>query len=217
MDRSRTALWVVAGLGNPGPAYRATRHNIGFVVADRLVDGAAGHFRPGRHEAHVAALVCGGTPVVVLKPQTFMNRCGPAVAAWAADLQVPAERVVVVHDDLDLPVGRLRIVSGGGPGGHRGVASIHAALGTQAVPRVRLGIGRPPEGVEAAEFVLQAFRPEEAGAMDAAAARAALAVKQIVIEGLAASMNLYNAAPRDAEARAAGDLSMNERRMIEGG
>jgi PTH1 family peptidyl-tRNA hydrolase len=155
--------------------------------------------------------------VVVVKPQTFMNACGPAVAAWAADLDVPAERVVVIHDDLDLPAGRLRVVSGGGAGGHRGVASIHAAFGTQSIARVRLGIGRPPASVEAADFVLQAFPAEEQEAMAAAAARAAAAVKQIVTEGLAASMNRHNAAPRDAEGKAAGDESTKERRGVEGG
>ncbi len=216
MDPVCGAAWLVAGLGNPGPGYRDTRHNVGFVVADRLVAEAGGRFRPGRHGVHGAAVDLGGTPVVVVKPQTFMNGCGPAVAAWVGDLELPAERLLVVHDDLDLAVGRVRVVAGGGSGGHRGVASIQSVLDTQAFPRVRVGIGRPPAGLEAADFVLQAFRAEEQPALEAATARAAEAVERIIMDGLAPAMNRYNAAPRTAGDAATGE-SAGEQRAGEGG
>jgi len=212
----RGATWLVAGLGNPGPGYRDTRHNVGFAVADRLAAEAGGRFRHGRHGVHGVTLVLGGTPVVVLKPQTFMNCCGPAVAAWLTGLELPAERLVVVHDDLDLAVGRLRVVAGGGAGGHRGVASIQSVVGTQAIPRVRIGIGRVPAGGEAADFVLQAFRAEEQPAIEAATARAAEAVVDIVMDGLAPTMNRHNATPRVAAGVEAAGESSRERQVEEG-
>jgi len=212
----RGAAWLVAGLGNPGPDYRETRHNVGFVVADRLVAEAGGRFRPARHGVHGAALDFGGTPVVVVKPQTFMNCCGPAVAIWLSGMELPAERLLVLHDDLDLAVGRLRVVAGGGSGGHRGVASIRSALGTQEFPRVRIGIGRPPVGMDAADFVLQAFRVEERSDIEAATARAADAVGRIVTDGLVATMNRYNAAPRVAGERVEDEPS-GAQRAGEGG
>jgi PTH1 family peptidyl-tRNA hydrolase len=213
----RGAAWLVAGLGNPGLGYRDTRHNVGFAVADRLAAEAGGRFRSGRHGVHGVALDLGGTPVVVVKPQTFMNCCGPAVAAWLTGLELPAERLVVVHDDLDLAVGRLRVAAGGGAGGHRGVASIQSVLGTQAIPRVRIGIGRPPADMEAADFVLQAFRAEEQPDIEAATARAAEAVADIVMEGLGPAMNRHNAVPRVAGGVAPAGESPSERQIGEGG
>jgi PTH1 family peptidyl-tRNA hydrolase len=190
------AAWLVAGLGNPGPAYRATRHNLGFAVVDRLAAEGRCRFRAGRHAVEAARLILAGVPVALLKPQTFMNCCGPAVAAWLAGLGLPAERLLVVHDDLDLGVGRLRLTAGGGAGGHRGVASIQAAVGTREIPRVRLGIGRPPDGLEAADFVLRPCSAEERPELEAATVRAAEAVRDIMLDGLAVAMQRHNARPK---------------------
>ncbi|MFA5028325.1 MAG: aminoacyl-tRNA hydrolase [Candidatus Methylomirabilota bacterium] len=199
MEPTRGASWLVAGLGNPGPGYRETRHNVGYAVVDRLAAEAGSRFRPGRHAVEAAPLLLAGVAVTLLKPQTFMNGSGPAVAAWRVGLGLPADRMVVVHDDLDLEAGRLRLVAAGGAGGHRGVLSIQAAAETREFPRVRVGIGRPPEGLDAAEFVLRPFLPEERPAMDAACLRAVVVIRDIVREGLAAAMNRHNIRPRPAE------------------
>jgi len=196
---TREADWLVAGLGNPGTTYRHTRHNVGFEVVERLAAAGGGRFRGGGDEAEVAWFSLGRVPVALLKPQTFMNRCGPAVAAWRARLDLGLDRLLVVHDDLDLPLGRLRLVSGGGTGGHRGVASIQEALGSREVARVRIGIGRPPEGEDAAEFVLREFLPEEREASQAALDRAAEAVRYIIADGLEAARGRFNVRPRIVE------------------
>lgn len=199
MAPTREAVWLVAGLGNPGPAYRDTRHNVGFAVVERLAAEAGGVFRAGRHAVQAADLRLAGTPVVLLKPQTFMNCCGPAVAAWLFGLALEPARLVVVHDDLDLETGRLRLVAGGGPGGHRGVASVQEAVGTREIPRVRVGIGRPPAGLDPADFVLQPLRDDEHLAAEDTARRAAAAVREIILEGLPAAMTRHNARPRPAD------------------
>lgn len=189
---ARAADWLVAGLGNPGQAYVSTRHNVGFAVLDRLGAGAAVRFRPGAFQSQVAWMDAPEGRALLLKPQTFMNRSGESVAAWLATLELPLDRLVVLHDDLDLPLGRLRVVQGAGAGGHKGVASIQEALGSQAFLRIRVGIGRPPEGAEARECVLAAFRPDELSAAADMIERAVAAVRMLLGEGLAAAMNRYN-------------------------
>ncbi len=180
------------GLGNPGPEYAGTRHNVGFAVVERLAGETGARFTTRRLEAEAAAADLGGVPVLLLKPLTFMNRSGPAVAAWLLALGLAASRLVVVHDDLDLPLGRLRVVGSAGPGGHRGVASIQEALGTRDIARVRVGIGRPRQGEEAALRVLERFTPEEAPTAAAMVERAAAAVRTLVVSGLSAAMERYN-------------------------
>jgi len=199
VEPTRGASWLVAGLGNPGPAYQGTRHNVGFAVVDRLAAEARGRFRPGRHAVEAVPLLLAGVPVTLLKPQTFMNCSGPAVAAWMGGLGLSADRVVVIHDDLDLETGRLRLVAGGGAGGHRGVLSVQAAIETWEFPRIRVGIGRPPEGLDAAEFVLRPFLDVERPAAEEAILRAAVVTRDIVREGLAAAMNRHNIRPRKIE------------------
>ncbi len=188
--------WLVAGLGNPGPAYARTRHNVGFAVVERLAaDGSAG-FSPGVCESQVAAVRLSSTPVLLLKPQTFMNRSGAAVTGWLSRLGLPPARLLVVHDDLDLAVGRLRIVTAAGAGGHRGVDSIQASLGTAEFPRIRIGVGRPEAGEDAADRVLADVAPEETALLADAVARAAEAVRCLILEGAAPAMNRYNVRPR---------------------
>jgi peptidyl-tRNA hydrolase, PTH1 family len=188
----RGARWLVVGLGNPGPEYAETRHNVGFAVVERLADQAGVHFGAGRFGARAVEASFSGTPVTLLKPQNFMNLSGPAVAARLGLLGLPASRLVVVHDDLDLPLGRLRVVGSAGPGGHRGVLSIQEALETQAFPRVRAGIGRPREGEDAADRVLETFAPEELTVVAEMVDRAAWAVRILICHGLATAMDRYN-------------------------
>jgi peptidyl-tRNA hydrolase, PTH1 family len=186
------ARWLVVGLGNPGLGYARTRHNVGFWVLDRLAEACGARFGQATDRALQASVALGGVPVLLLKPQTFMNLSGLAVGLWRERLVLPVERVLVVHDDLDLPLGRLRVVCRAGAGGHRGVASIHEILRTTDCPRVRVGIGRPVDAEAAAGWVLGEFAPEEGAAVTVVLARAVDAVVDVVREGPAAAMNRHN-------------------------
>jgi PTH1 family peptidyl-tRNA hydrolase len=188
----REARQLVVGLGNPGPEYARTRHNVGFAVVERLAAEAGGRFSTSRFEADAAGAEVSGVPVALLKPRTFMNRSGVAVSAWLESLGLPASSLIVVHDDLDLPLGRLRVVGSAGSGGHRGVASIQEVLGTQDFARVRVGIGRPAEGEDAVERVLEGFAPEELPIVAEMVERAASAVRTLLSSGLSAAMDRYN-------------------------
>ena len=191
MGTTLEAAWLVAGLGNPGADYTGTRHNVGFMVADRLA-GARGAFRPARHQVEAAWVRLGDVGVALVKPPAFMNLSGPPVADWVATLGLTPDRLVVVHDDLDLPLGRLRVSAQAGAGGHRGVASIQASLGTKVFPRVRVGIGRPPESTEAVEHVLEVFSPDDMLTLSQVLEDAADAVRVLIRQGLASAMNRYN-------------------------
>jgi peptidyl-tRNA hydrolase, PTH1 family len=182
--------WLVAGLGNPGAGYVGTRHNLGFAVVERLAGGA--RFTPGRFQSDIVRIQVDGVPVLLLKPQTYMNRSGDAVGAWMDALGLSPGQLIVVHDDLDLPAGRIRVVAEAGPGGHRGVASIQARLGTTAFPRVRIGIGRPQPGEAAEERVLRPAAAEEALRIAAALPDAIMAIRAIIGEGAMTAMNRYN-------------------------
>jgi PTH1 family peptidyl-tRNA hydrolase len=186
------AHWLVAGLGNPGPEYVGTRHNLGFTVVDRLAHAGSARLTRGPSDTEAAQIRVSAIPVVLIKPQAYMNRSGDAVAVWLERLGLPSERLVVVHDELDLPLGRMRIAAAAGAGGHRGVRSIQEALGTQEFPRVRLGIGRPDAGEAAADRVLADFGPEEASVAAAMVDRAVEAVRCLVRDGVARAMNRYN-------------------------
>lgn len=183
---------MVAGLGNPGLDYTGTRHNVGFTVVDRLAAEAKVCFSLGCFSSQVASAELEGIPILLLKPQAFMNLSGPPVAAWLGALGLPAARLAVVHDELDLPLGCLRITAGAGPGGHRGVASIQAALGTQAFPRIRVGIGRPQGDEDATDRVLGEFALRELSVAAEMVSRAAGAVRTLICQGLASAMDRYN-------------------------
>ncbi len=192
MGATREARWLVAGLGNPGPEYARTRHNVGFQVVDRLAAEAGARLRAARFGAQAARADLSGIPVLLVKPQAFMNLSGPTVAAWLEATALPPARLVLVHDDLDLRLGRLRVVRSAGPGGHRGVISVQESLGTQTFPRVRVGIGRPLEGQETADRVLEQFAAEELPVVAEVVERAAAAVRTLIRDGLASAMNRYN-------------------------
>lgn len=192
MGATQGGDWLVVGLGNPGTEYAQTRHSVGFQVVDRLAAEAGVHFRLSRFQAQAARAEISGTPTFLLKPQAFMNRSGRSVAAWLEAVGLPPVRLVVVHDELDLPLGRLRVVRSAGPGGHRGVASVQESLATRNFPRVRVGIGRPREGQAAADRVLGEFEPEELPLVAEMVERAAAAVRTLIRDGLTSAMNRYN-------------------------
>lgn len=185
--------YLVVGLGNPGPRYQATRHNAGFLLVDRLAA------RWGIALDHVDATVVWGegrivdAPAVLAKPTTYVNASGEAVAVLQR--AVAPETIVVTFDDLDLPLGAVRVRGGGGgTGGHRGVASVVEAIGPEFT-RVRIGIGRPPEGCETVDFVLTDFAAEERPALARALGRAEEGIACLVREGLDAAMRLCNGPP----------------------
>ncbi|MBE3589736.1 MAG: aminoacyl-tRNA hydrolase [Firmicutes bacterium] len=187
-------MWLLAGLGNPGPEYAPTRHNAGFWVLDRLAAAWGAPLRTDRRaRAETARADVGGQPVLLCKPLTYMNESGRAVAHLARAHGIPVERIVVVHDDLDLPCGAVRLKRGGGTGGHHGLDSIAAHLGPE-FGRVRIGIGRPEAGGADAvvRWVLGAPRPSERADLDRAVARAAEAVEAVLTQGWEAAMNVFN-------------------------
>lgn len=150
--------WIVIGLGNPGAKYAETRHNIGYWPIDRLVERYEAQWLPvERQKAHAALITVEGTPVLLLRSTTYMNNSGEAVGPLASALSLPAGRVIVCHDELDIATGQVRIKDKGGEGGHNGLRSMTAELGTQHYVRVRMGIGRPPKGTSVIDFVLSPF------------------------------------------------------------
>lgn len=185
-------MWMVAGLGNPGPEYESTRHNAGFMVVDELGRRLrAGPFRK-RFDSLYLRTRFQGEEILFVKPLSFMNLSGRPVRAWLSAMKLPPSCLIVVHDDLDLPLGRLKVVGRGGHGGHRGVLSIQEELGTSEFIRVKVGIGRPPAGLEPTTYVLTPFSEAEAEGRAEAVRRAADAVEVIIAKGLSAAMNCFN-------------------------
>jgi peptidyl-tRNA hydrolase, PTH1 family len=181
--------WLVAGLGNPGAGYAGNRHNCGFMTADVLAGRMGARFTRDRSRALVASGRLSGLAVTLAKPQTFMNLSGGPVAAVRSFYKVPVDRTVVVHDELDLPFGVLRLKQGGGDNGHNGLRSVTAALGTRDYLRVRIGIGRPPGRMDPADFVLHDFSVAERKVLPEVLERAADAVELLLARGLAAAQN----------------------------
>jgi len=185
---------LVVGLGNPGRKYQRTRHNLGFLVVDRLAEKHGVAVTQKKHDALVGSWHREGEEVLLVKPQTYMNRSGEAVKSLLRYLPVRSQDVTVVFDDLDLPFGRIRIRQRGGAAGHRGMVSIMQGLEDEAFLRVRIGIGRPPVGVEPADFVLQPFFPEEQSALEAILNKAADAVESVLEDGPQRAMERFNRA-----------------------
>lgn len=191
-------LTLVVGLGNPGPEYAATRHNVGFRCVAVLARRHRLGFSHRLAHSRVAEGTIGQHRVVLARPHTFMNRSGDAVAGLLRHYRLDPAHLLVVHDDLDLPLGRLRLRPEGSAGGHQGLRSIIERLRTAAVPRLRLGIGRPGEdatrrGQEAVvDYVLASFRPDELPVLEEMVERAADAVTCLLEEGMAAAMNRFN-------------------------
>lgn len=187
-------MLIVVGLGNPGRRYKGTRHNLGHDVVRCLADRFRVRLREDGWAAWGKARV-GSATLVLAIPETYMNVSGQAVKDLLRHRRRSPGDLLVIHDDLDLALGHLRIRPGDGAGGHNGVRSIMEALGTGVFPRLRIGIGRPPAGADPAEFVLDRFTAEERRSIDDAIARAAEAVVVAATDGLAAAMNLYNRRP----------------------
>jgi len=185
---------LVVGLGNPGPRYRQTRHNAGFRVLDAVAARAGAGAPVSRFAGRYSEGVLAGQRVGLLAPETFMNRSGEALALALATLPIadPAADLLVVLDDADLPLGRLRLRARGSSGGHNGLADVLERLGTKAVPRLRFGIGRPVEPRDTVDFVLEPFAPAEETLLAEALPRAADAVACFVAEGSAVAMNRFN-------------------------
>lgn len=184
---------MIVGLGNPGSEYAAHRHNVGFHVVDALARAHGLSF--ARHKAAQARVAEGpieGRSVLVTKPQTFMNLSGKSVVRLARDCQIPPERILVVYDDLDLPLGRLRVRANGGSGGHKGMRSIIDLLGTQDFPRIRVGIDRPPGSMDPADYVLEPFDRDQAEPIKETVQRAVAAVECWLAEGIQEAMDRYN-------------------------
>lgn len=184
--------FLVVGLGNPGPRYAATRHNIGFGVVELLALRERAKFKGHRSRCELAETRIGGVPVVLAKPMSFMNESGGPVNAAAKFFKVPVERIVVAHDDLDLPFGTIRLKRGGGEGGHNGLRSMSAALGSKEYARVRFGIGRPPGRQDPADFVLREFASSERKDLEYLIDRAADATELLLADGLEAAQNRFN-------------------------
>lgn len=184
--------WLVAGLGNPGPGYAGNRHNAGFMVADLLAERAGVRFRAGKFQATVGEGRLIGFPVVLAKPLTFMNLSGGPVAGLVRYYKLPPGRVIVIHDELDIPFGAIRLKRGGGDNGHNGLRSISASLGTREYFRVRFGIGRPPGRMDPATFVLRDFSAAERKELPFLLERAADAVETLLAQGLAAAQNTFH-------------------------
>lgn len=185
---------LVIGLGNPGKKYERSRHNIGFSVVDYLGRENGIKVKARRCDALTGEWSSYGEKIVLAKPQLYMNRSGEPVKALLREFRGGPEDIVVVYDDLDLPFGRIRVRAKGSAGGHRGVASIIDSLAGAAFDRVRVGIGRPPGGMDPADYVLEPFSAEEAAGLDDVIARAAAAVVCLLRDGSQKAMAQFNAA-----------------------
>jgi PTH1 family peptidyl-tRNA hydrolase len=185
-------LFLVVGLGNPGREYQETRHNAGFMVIDRLAADAGASLTRVQHKALVAQATLEEKKVVLAKPQTYMNLSGEAVSSLARFYKIPPERILVVHDDLDLPFGMLRMRASGSSAGQKGMLSILTRMGTEDIPRLRFGIGRPSGSKQGANYVLKPFNPQERKEMDYMVAQATDAVRCFLREGVESAMNKFN-------------------------
>ena len=188
---SDSGPWLVVGLGNPGPTYAGNRHNVGAMVVDELARRHGSQLKTHKARAVAAQVRLGtgpggipGPPAVIAVPNSYMNESGGPVSALLRFFSVPVERLVVVHDELDIDAGSVRLKRGGGEGGHNGLRSISASLGTKDYHRVRVGIGRPPGRMDAADFVLRDFSPTERKELPFLLDDAADAVESLVALGL---------------------------------
>ena len=185
--------WLVVFLGNPGPKYDCTRHNAGFMAGDALAKKLGVGVSRLRFKALTSACEINGEKVLLMKPQTYMNLSGEAVGEAARFYKIPPEHVLVVSDEISLPLGKLRVRPKGSAGGHNGLKSIIASLGSDAFPRIRIGVGAPPHpDYDMADWVLSVFRNQDLEDMLQAAARAAEAVVCYISDGPERAMNRYN-------------------------
>jgi len=188
-------LWVIVGLGNPGKKYASSRHNIGFSFIQKLADKHNVKLKKRKYSAKVAQVELAHGPVLLVKPWTYMNRSGIAINGVIEGSGVKLDRLLVVYDDLDVPLGEIRIRKTGGPGSHKGMFSIVQEIGSSSFPRIRIGIGPLPANSAAADFVLSDFREEEKRIMDDCLETAEKAVDLIMMRGMNEAMNRFNRLP----------------------
>lgn len=187
-----TDPYLLIGLGNPGREYKDTRHNIGFMLVDRLAERIGARGMKVQSKAIVTSGVYEEHKLILAKPQTYMNLSGHSVQGLLHFYKIPHTHLLVAHDDLDIPFGTIRIRPTGGPGGQRGMANTIELLGTKDFPRLRLGIGRPPGRMDPKDYVLQNFSRDESKILSEFLSRAADAALEFVMNGLNAAMNKYN-------------------------
>jgi PTH1 family peptidyl-tRNA hydrolase len=190
-------MFLIVGLGNPDDEYEGTRHSIGFVVADELARRAGARFSDKKFKARVARADIAGESCVLLKPQTYMNLSGESVGPALGFFKLTTSEVIVIHDELDLPLGRIKLKKGGGHGGHNGLRSLKQHLPDDMFIRVRFGIGRPPPAWDPADFVLARFTSSERRETERAVDEAADAVESILKDGLEKAMNFTNRAKEE--------------------
>jgi PTH1 family peptidyl-tRNA hydrolase len=184
--------WLIIGLGNPGNSYRLTRHNVGFRVVERFARGQGIQFNKRRGGAQIGEGRVGAKRVILAKPLTYMNKSGVSVRRLIEGLKIPLDRFVVVHDDLDLACGRIKIKKRGGHGGHKGVQSIIEQLGSADFLRVKVGIGKPRDPDEGADYVLSPFAAKERALVKESVEQAVEAIEAIIVSGKDKAMNAYN-------------------------
>lgn len=184
--------WIVVFLGNPGPKFNGTRHNVGFMTAEKCERATGAKIQKSKFKALTDQIRVGEASVLLMKPQTYMNLSGEAVGQAAKFYKVPAEHIIVVSDDVSLPTGKLRVRSKGSAGGHNGLKNIIACLGTDEFPRVKVGVGTPPPGWDMIDWVMGTFKNQDAEDMDIAVGKAWEAVETYILKGAAETMNLYN-------------------------
>jgi PTH1 family peptidyl-tRNA hydrolase len=192
MEIDMTETYLIVGLGNPGREYRENRHNVGFMLMDRLAVKLNARFTRLQSKALVASAAYNEDKIILAKPQTFMNLSGQSVQGLVHFYKLPLTNLLVAHDDLDLPPGTIRIRPDGGSAGQKGMTSILERFGTDEFPRLRLGIGRPPGQMQAPDYVLQDFSKGDMSIISETLNRAVEAVLTFVTEGLDAAMNKYN-------------------------
>jgi PTH1 family peptidyl-tRNA hydrolase len=188
----RQGPFIIVGLGNPGRKFEHNRHNVGFKLLNRLSDKLAESFGKVEAKALICKTTYQGERVILVKPQTFMNNSGASVRSLVRFYQVPLENLLVAYDDVDLPLGLLRLRPSGGSAGQKGMESIVERLGTDEFPRLRIGTGRPPGRMEAADYVLQDFPTQDTELLNETLDRAVQAVLTFIQDGLDKAMNLYN-------------------------
>jgi PTH1 family peptidyl-tRNA hydrolase len=196
-EQSENSGYLIVGLGNPGREYRETRHNVGFMLIDRLCAGMNAKIGKVQSKALMGSGQYAGHKVILAKPQTYMNLSGQAVSGLMRFYKVPASNFLVAYDDLDLPLGTLRMRPSGGSAGQKGIGSIIEQLGTADFARMRIGIGRPPGQMDAAAYVLQKFTVQEQEVLDMTLDRAVKAAQVFVERGLETAMNLFNGAMKE--------------------
>ena len=185
-------MYLIVGLGNPGREYEHTRHNAGFDAIDVLAGKLGADVKEKKHKGLCGKGMIAGEKVILLKPQTFMNLSGESVRAAADFYKIDAEHMIVLYDDIDLDVGKLRVRAKGSAGGHNGIKNIIAHMGTQEFPRVRIGVGAKPDRMDLADYVLRRFSQVERPVMEDAFEEAAEAAIAVVEDGIDAAMNRFN-------------------------